>query len=333
MARRPSRQADTRLGERLQRRGWRLNGVGSAYRVLPELATVPQRSQGISMSPGRDGSGATRIEADLSIKRGEMNSMRKASLVLAALGLALLALPGVASAAPEVSFKAEAVPITGFPGTGNILGAGAAVQAEYKIKGTEYGGFPPPIVGVNFYLPSGTKLHTSGFPTCAKAVLEQTGPRACPKSSAAGPVGHVLGIVAFGSERVEEAATLESFYAPGGGIEFFTDGHSPVSLEILSSGHYISLGGAGGYGPELVTEVPLVSTVPGADYASVESISVKAGSAHKVHGKPVYYGTVPKKCPKGGFPIKTEVIFDENGANPIVPETVTATYKSPCPRK
>ena len=108
--------------------------------------------------------------------------------------------------------------------------------------------------------------------------------------------------MSFGSERVEEAATLESFYAPGGGIEFFTNGHSPVSLEILSKGHYVHLGGAGGFGPELVAEVPLVSTVPGAPYASVESISVKAGSAHKVHGKPVYYGRVPEEVPEGRLP-------------------------------
>jgi hypothetical protein len=34
---------------------------------------------------------------------------------------------------------------TGVPHTGNILsaGAGAALKAEYKISGTEYGGFPP----------------------------------------------------------------------------------------------------------------------------------------------------------------------------------------------
>ena len=60
----------------------------------------------------------------------------------------------------------------------------------------------------------------------------------------------------FGTERVEEALEVSSFYAPGGGIEFFADGHSPVSLEILSSGHYVNLGGAGGFGPELLDRNP-----------------------------------------------------------------------------
>ncbi len=97
--------------------------------------------------------------------------MRRASTCLAVLGLAVLALPGVASAAPTVKFKAQAVPIPGFPGTGNILGAGTALEAEYEISGTEYFGSPPPIIGVNFYLPTGAMLHPSGFPTCDEEVL------------------------------------------------------------------------------------------------------------------------------------------------------------------
>ncbi len=258
--------------------------------------------------------------------------MRRAFTCIAATSVALLALTGVASALPTVKFKAVAVPISGYPHTGNILGAGAAVKAEYKIEGTEYLGSPPPVIGVNFFLPKGAKLSPNGFPTCSAATLEQFGPIKCAKGSAAGPIGTVLGFVTFGGERVEESAELSSFYAPGGGLLFFTDGHTPVSLEILSTGKYISLGGAGGYGPELKTKVPLVASVPGAPYASVKSITVKAGSARKSHGKVTYYGRMPKSCPKGGFPVKTEVIFAENGEE-SKPVSVTQTYKAPCPRK
>jgi hypothetical protein len=258
--------------------------------------------------------------------------MRRALITLAVSGLALLGLAGTASAIPTVKFKAVAVPIPGFPHTGNYYGAGAAVQAEYQIEGTEYAGSPPPIIGVNFYLPKGTKLHPNGFPTCATSTLEQFGPAKCKKSAAAGPVGKVQGFVTFGSERVEESLELASFYAPGGGFEFFSKGVSPVLIEILSNAHYNNFVGGGGYGPELMAEVPLVASVPGAPYASVKTITVKAGSAYKSHGKTIYYGRVPTKCPKGGFPIKTEVIFAENGER-SKPETVTATYKAPCPRK
>ncbi len=262
--------------------------------------------------------------------------MRRALTCTAVLGLALLTLTGVASALPTVKFKAQAVPIPGFPHTGNIRGAGAAVQAEYQIEGTEYLGSPPPIIGINFYLPKGSKLHTSGFPTCSKPTLEQFGPIKCRKGSAAGPIGKVRGYVTLGGERVEEGLQLSSFYAPGGGFAFFSKGTSPVSIEIISNGHYVHLGGAGGYGPELETEVPLVASLPGAPYASVKSITVKAGSAYTTgkgkHKQTIYYGRVPTKCPKGGFPLKTEVIFAENGEL-AKPETVTKTYRAPCPRK
>jgi hypothetical protein len=259
--------------------------------------------------------------------------MRRASTCLAALGLATLALalPAAASATPTVTFKAQAVPIQGFRGTGNIYGAGAAVEAEYKIEGTEYGGFPPPLIHVNFYLPAGTVLHTSGFPTCAPSVLEPSGqgPKACPKGSSAGPVGKVEGDVAFGSTIVPETATIESFYAPGGGLTFFTFGHEPVLLEILSKAHYI--GASGLYSKELEAEVPLVETVPGAQDASVKFIKVKAGSAYKSHGKTIYYGRLPTKCPKHYLPIKTELTFA--GLGGLTQTTVTKEYHAPCPRK
>ena len=71
--------------------------------------------------------------------------MRRASTCLAVLGAALLMLPAVASATPEVKFKALAVPIPGYPETGNLFNAGAAVEAEYQITSTEYLGAPPPL--------------------------------------------------------------------------------------------------------------------------------------------------------------------------------------------
>ena len=258
--------------------------------------------------------------------------MRRLSMCLLALLLSAAFTAGAAQAIPSVFIRGRAVPIPGFPHTGNILGAGAAVEAEYEITGNEYEGSPPPIIGVNVYLPKGTKLHPSGFPTCSNTVLEQVGPSGCPKGSAAGPVGKVVGFVSFGGERVIENAELSSFYAPGGGLEFFTDGHSPVSLEILSSGKYSALNGAAGFGPKLTTHVPLVPSVPGAPFASVKQIKVKAGSAIKKNGKTIYYGRVPTKCPKGGFVIKSEVTFAANG-NEAEPLTVTKTYKAPCPRR
>jgi hypothetical protein len=263
--------------------------------------------------------------------------MRKTSTSLVLLAIAFASCTGVASATPEVTFKAEAVPIPGYPGTGNIYGAGSAIKAEYTITGKEYEGSPPPLAGINFYFPTGTKLHPAGFPTCAKSILEPSGagPSHCPPASRAGPTGEVQGFVTLGGERVRENATVESFYGPGNGVEFFTVGHSPVALEILSSGRWPHLGNAGGFGPELETEIPLVASVPGAPYASVEKIRIEGGSARGPHDprKAIYYGRVPKKgqCPKAGFLVKTEVFFAEVGGLPR--QEVTKEYRGPCPRR
>ncbi len=244
-------------------------------------------------------------------------------LWMAALGTAL------AGATPAVTIKARIVPIHGFPGTGNKLGAGAAVESNVTITGSEYGGFPPPLIGVNVYLPKGTVLHPEGFPTCPVSTLEPTGlgPRACPAESHAGPVGRVHGEVAFGTKIVPEEATLESFYAKGGGLEFFTYGHEPTIIEVISEAHYVAAGGL--YSHELIAAVPLVETVPGAQDASVTSISVIVGSARRTKRGPVYYGRVPKKCPRGGFPAKAELTFA--GLGGLTQVTVTKSLKVACP--
>jgi hypothetical protein len=265
--------------------------------------------------------------------------MRRASTCLAVLGLSVIALavPSFAAATPVVTFKARAVPVpalTGkgtIKGTGNILGAGAALQAEYTITGTEYGGAPPPLEGINFYLPAGAILHESGFPTCPKSELEPLGggPEHCPKGSAAGPVGKVVGFVEIGKKIVEEDSTVESFYAPGGGLEFYTYGHEPTVLEIISTGKYVAAHGL--YSHELVANIPLIEPLPETRDASVKSISVKVGSAYKSGGKTIYYGKLPKKCPKGGFPLKTEMLFA--GVGGLSPQVVSKTYKAPCPSK
>jgi len=259
--------------------------------------------------------------------------MRRASTCLAVLGLAVMALSGTASAAPTVTFKAKAVPIPGFKNTGNIYGAGAAVEAEFHISGTEYGGYSPPLIGVNVYLPTGSKIHSAGFPTCpTNTIAVEHEPSKCPKLSKAGPVGTAQGFVVFGTERVPEEVTLESFYAPGG-LNVFVDGHTPASIEIASTGKYTKLSGGGGYGPELVSKVPLIETVPGAPDGSTSLIKLKVGSAIKKGKKTLYYGTMPKKgqCPKAGFNVKAELIFA--GLGGLVEQTVPVTYKAPCPKK
>src|SRR5262249_47141297 len=133
---------------------------------LPSLVGVPSRGGvpgGAGLNRGRPHRANVRIAC----------VSRLARVIVALLAIAVtLVLAVAAPAAPTVHLRAEPVPIPGFPHTGYILGHGAALKAEYRIEGHEYFGFPPPLIGVTFFLPKGTTLHPSGFPTCPKATLE-----------------------------------------------------------------------------------------------------------------------------------------------------------------
>jgi len=245
-------------------------------------------------------------------------------VLLAVLGTVALGLSATAWAAPTFTFKVTAVPIPGFPGTGDILGAGSAFQGEGTISGTEYGGAPPPLVGIDVFAPAGAKLHPQGFATCAPSTIEQRGPAPCPKRSIAGPKGSATGVVSFGAERVQETASVQPFFAPGGGLEAFVDGTTPVSLEILAPGHFLS--SSPPFGPEFVGEVPLIETVPGALDASFEHGILKVGAAYRRGNKTIPYITLPKRCAQGGWPIKVQLSF-YGGA------TAEASYAMPCPKR
>jgi hypothetical protein len=249
--------------------------------------------------------------------------LRRTSMCLAVLGVAVLCLSATAMAAPTVTFKTKAVPIPGFPGTGNILGAGAVIQAEATISGTEYGGFPPPLIGIKYYAPAGAKLHPQGFATCAPSVLEQSGPGSCPKQSIAGPEGSATGIVSFGTERVPETASVQEFFAPGGNLEAFVDGTTPVLVEVLAKGYFVNA--AAPFSLEFIGEVPLIESVPGALDASIQSGTIMVGAAYKHGNKTISYVTLPKKCAKHGLLVKLELSF-LGGA------TAETSYEMPCPK-
>ncbi len=218
------------------------------------------------------------------------------------------------------------MPIAGFPHTGNIFGAGAAVEAEYTIEGHEYGGFPPPLEHVNFYLPAGAKLHPERLPDVPGVDAPEPagqGPKACPKGSAAGPEGAVEGFVAFGKEVVPEPATIESFYAARRRAEFFTFGHEPVCWK--SSRRPLHEPRAALYSKKLEAEVPLVETVPGAQDASVKFIKVKAGSALQEERQSDLLRhdaqQVPEKLPAG------QVRTDVRRLGGLPEQTVTRTRR------
>lgn len=243
------------------------------------------------------------------------------------LGTAILGCgASTASAVPTItSFAMEALPIPGYPGTGDLLGAGAVIQGEGAIAGSEYGGSPAPLLGIKVYTPAGMQVHPQGFATCAPSVLEQSGPAACPARSIAGPKGSASGVVSFGSERVAETASVQPFFALGGGLDAFVDGTTPVSLEIVAKARFAG-SAAPPFGLEFIGEVPLIETVPGALDASFIKGKVTVGAAYRQGERTVSYVTLPKTCSRGGWPIRVELDFLGGG----VAET---SYTMLCPKK
>jgi hypothetical protein len=251
--------------------------------------------------------------------------MRRASMYAVLIVLVVLGLPALASAATVTGVKAAIKPIPGFPETGNILGAGAEVEVEGKLEGNELvGGLPLQTRKLVLYFPAGTKIDPTGFPTCTVAKLEEVGPEGCPKQSriADGTVG-VADQIGAGEATREEGA-LEVYAAPGNGVVAYANAAAPISAQIIIPAHWGTAPAP--YGPKLTFEIPLVDSVPGALPVSGTSLHVKAGAAIRKGGKTYYYGRVPAKCPKGGFPGKGEVTL-EGGQN------IVTELKVPCPTR
>lgn len=259
--------------------------------------------------------------------------MRRASISMAVLGLGALGLSGLtaasASATPTIVARAAIVPILKnprktsgptWPGTGDILGAPAALELEGKISGTEYGGFPSPVKQIKVFLPKGTKVSEKGFSKCSETILHAKGPAGCPLKSIASPPGEANGVVSFGTERVHEKVSVQGFFNEGGGLVFSIVGTSPVSLEEFATASYVN-NPAGVIG---TAEIPLIETVPGALAASAEQFKIKIGAAFKQGNKLISFGTVPNTC-KGHLTGKYEVTFYSG-------ETVPGSVSVPCPK-
>lgn len=252
-------------------------------------------------------------------------SLRRTIAIAATAALALvLAGTTVARAtgaplAPSLSLTPEYSPAG--------LGQGTMLTATLALGGDEYFGFVAPLAEARLQLPAGTAAHAAGFATCAAATLEALGPARCPANSAAGEGGLVRTAVTFGPERLEENGTVEAFFAPGGGFNFFLAGVSPLSIggEMVLTGTLV--------GDTLTLRSPLVATSPGA-YISIRSVTLHLGVARAQRGGSVYSLTMPEECPQGGFAWSAEAsldgaLVDDNAGSAVGP--LRATARTPCP--
>jgi len=262
----------------------------------------------------------SRRKADNTGAAGALGALRGRALRAAAwqttLGLFFFGLGTSASATPTTaSLHVKVVPIPvnqrvasgpSYPHTGNVLGEGAAFEGELQIHGDEYGGFPPPLTGVEIFVPSGFELHPQGFPICPQPVLESHEVANCPKLSQLA-TGSASGVVSFGASRVHETLSLQGFFAAGGRLAYYAEGTSPSLIEILEFGTVTGAGGV--FGHKYTAPVPLVTTVPEAPYAVVLSIHLRIGAAYRQGTRVIPYVTLPTRCPKSGLPTRVRLSF------------------------
>jgi hypothetical protein len=240
------------------------------------------------------------------------NVTRKARIALTVLaGSLCLPGPAVAGSSQPFTVASRFTPYT--------LGATTNLSAEamFGLPGT----IPMPVTNVVGYGPSGLTVNVRGATTCERRLLEQEGPVGCPPDSRLG-FGGGTALVAFGREIVKSSFTLDFFLAPRDAgrlsVLIYVDAVSPVPLELVLTGKEVQ--GRRPYGFGLTVEIPLISTVPGASDASVESAYFTLGDQHiayyhavrgkrqLVHVKGI---VLPNACRRPGLPFTYTVGFSD----------------------
>lgn len=255
-----------------------------------------------------------------------------AFLVGAPLGLlCILASPPAGAAAtavtPSVALTAALTP--------ERLGRGTTIHFSFTIGAPE-GQVPSPPVKIDLLYPANFGIANSGlgFSVCHAGELEANGPLGCPADSVMG-FGSGTVEMTFGPVLLRETARLVTFMAPlrHGHLSllFYAVGESPVATQIVFPGAVLPA--AAPFGGEVATEVPLVTTLPGAPDAALVSFDTTLGPAHLTyyeyaHGRSIPYHPrgirLPPACPHGGFRFAARFTF-ANETQAYAPATV------PCP--
>lgn len=197
-------------------------------------------------------------------------------------------------------------------------------------------GEPPlPITRFTIYAPAGMAVDAHGAGTCAATTLERLGPSGCPANSRVG-FGGGVGVLELPRETIREPYTLDFFFAPREkghlALLVYASAVSPVQVELVVVAREVPAPKP--YGIGFSVEVPLITALPGASYASVESVFATLGATNvayykTVHGRKTLVHlkgiVVPKTCPHGGFPSRGTVDFADG-------TSLTVNPTIPCPR-
>jgi hypothetical protein len=219
--------------------------------------------------------------------------------------------------------------------TPDRLGASTTIAYGFHLQ-TSDGLAPPPLTSIVLHIPAGMNytLTTLGLAICQPAVLQAQGPMGCPPNSRLGS-GSALVEVPFGTGSGHEIPEVQAAAGPSNNgnlvVLFYANGQSPVSAQLVFQGEVLPDSGI--FGSQLVTTVPLITSVPGGPDVSIVNVNATIGPSgltyyKHVHGKlepfhPLGIG-VPERCPRGGFPFSASFVFQDGSQT-------SASTTVPCP--
>ena len=229
--------------------------------------------------------------------------------------------------------QSEAVPIPGFPHTGNILGAGAALKPNTRSQAPNTAASRRRSSASTSTCPAARSCTRRASHVLARPSLETRAARVVPEGLDRRSRRHAHRRRELRQRTrdrdADGAAVLRPRRRPG---VLRATGTRPVRSKSS---------------PRAATSAPRApasarahrpkcrwsNRCPGRSTRRPKTINVKAGAAYKKGGKTIYYGTVPKKCPKGGFPLKTEMVFGNVEQSQGTGRNGGSPYKAPCPKK
>lgn len=242
-------------------------------------------------------------------------SLRRCMRALLAALCACALLAATAHAATSATVAAALSP--------NRLGANGAVSVTIAFADPA-ARLPAPVRSATLHFPAGLTLNVPHLRSCSESRLQALGADSCPAASGLGR-GHAVVAGYIGSELVAENVSLRLFLGPLRNlqptVEVFGEGLSPIAEQVVLDGSVFA--DAAPYGERLVLAIPPIATVPPEPDASIPTFSLTVGtSGSQRRDRATVH--VPKRCPKGGFPLVAEFAYAD-GSSGLVRAAI------PCP--
>lgn len=213
-------------------------------------------------------------------------------------------------------------------------GARTTIEFAFRIGGPRNTA-PSPVTSLDLRLPAhmGIDTTTLGQSNCYATNLIDRGLEGCSANARIG-FGDATAIVPFGSESIQERASLNALMGPPAEdrleVLFYAEALFPVFAQLVFPG--VVLADTKPFGEQIATSIPLVQAWPEGPDVALETFQSTIGPLHltyhrQVSGRTISYQphgiTIPRRCPPGGYPFAAILSFQDD-------THTTAVYHVPC---